>query len=116
MQQINWFRRFVFAVALWVFALGFGTTVADSLKRALVPDETYRFDCRWVLRTEPLNKFDDHVSKVWGQYYSTAAAGIVLVMWAIWEMLNPKPSRGKKQDEWPHEEQHTGGQVGDAKV
>jgi hypothetical protein len=94
MQQINWFRRIALAVALWGFALGFGTTVAHSLKRALAPDETYRLDCRWVPRSEPLNAFDDPVRKVWGQYYSVAAAGILLVMWALWETLTPKEGRG----------------------
>jgi hypothetical protein len=93
MQQINWFRRIILGVALWGFALGFGTRVADSLKRALAPDESYRLDCRWVPRSEPLNKFNDPVSNVWGKFYSVATAGILLLMWAIWETLTPKEKR-----------------------
>ena len=117
MQQINWFRRIVFSVALWVFALGFGTAVANTLKRALSPDESYRLDCRWVPRSEPLNTFDDPVSRVWGQYYSASAAGILLAMWAYWETLNPRRRRGNKDLEPPRQEpQADGWQIGEVQV
>jgi hypothetical protein len=114
MQHVNWFRRIVFAVALWLFAVGFSTRVADSLKRALSPDESYRLDCRWVPRSDPFkDTADDSVSRVWGRYYSVAAAGILLVMWAVWKTLTPKPPGGNQKHEWPHEEHRAdGGQVG----